>query len=245
MSDLSIPWDAQGDRDTTYSIIISLRNDMFELSHRLVGIYKTSNVGVIEAWRQESSNAGITLCSAPRALRSTTRIYGCRASRESRVPRLPAGQLLHHPAGPVRRWSRHSEMRVCLSFFQQTCPAPSPSLGAVVCLCHSRCLVDCPECPVWPCCIGPFPPRPSFYAQTRGSRSTSSSSSSRVPDPLAPISDMYSHRAVSGRLCRLASAPCHSPLPSPTHLIRMLSMRAPGVISPNLVPRSCTRLNST
>lgn len=27
-----------------YSIIISLRNDMFELSHRLVGIYKTNNV---------------------------------------------------------------------------------------------------------------------------------------------------------------------------------------------------------
>lgn len=26
------------------SIIISLRNDMFELAHRLVGIYKTSNV---------------------------------------------------------------------------------------------------------------------------------------------------------------------------------------------------------
>jgi hypothetical protein len=28
------------------SIVISLRNDMFELAHRLVGIYKTSNVGV-------------------------------------------------------------------------------------------------------------------------------------------------------------------------------------------------------
>lgn len=27
------------------SIVISLRNDMFELAHRLVGIYKTSNVG--------------------------------------------------------------------------------------------------------------------------------------------------------------------------------------------------------
>jgi structural maintenance of chromosome 4 len=26
------------------SIVISLRNDMFELAHRLVGIYKTSNV---------------------------------------------------------------------------------------------------------------------------------------------------------------------------------------------------------
>jgi hypothetical protein len=37
----------------------------------------------------------------------------------------------------------------------------------------------------------------------------------------------YSQRAVSGRL------------------MRMLSMRAPGVARPNLVPRSCTRLNST
>ena len=27
-----------------FSIVISLRNDMFELAHRLVGIYKTSNV---------------------------------------------------------------------------------------------------------------------------------------------------------------------------------------------------------
>lgn len=30
--------------DTGRSIVISLRNDMFELAHRLVGIYKTSNV---------------------------------------------------------------------------------------------------------------------------------------------------------------------------------------------------------
>lgn len=29
-----------------FSIVISLRNDMFELAHRLVGIYKTSNVSL-------------------------------------------------------------------------------------------------------------------------------------------------------------------------------------------------------
>jgi len=33
-----------GERRLTGSIVISLRNDMFELAHRLVGIYKTSNV---------------------------------------------------------------------------------------------------------------------------------------------------------------------------------------------------------
>jgi len=33
-----------GERRLTFSIVISLRNDMFELAHRLVGIYKTSNV---------------------------------------------------------------------------------------------------------------------------------------------------------------------------------------------------------
>lgn len=32
---------------TNSSIVISLRNDMFELAHRLVGIYKTSNVSLI------------------------------------------------------------------------------------------------------------------------------------------------------------------------------------------------------
>ena len=32
---------------TKCSIVISLRNDMFELAHRLVGIYKTSNVSVL------------------------------------------------------------------------------------------------------------------------------------------------------------------------------------------------------
>jgi len=32
----------------TGSIVISLRNDMFELAHRLVGIYKTSNVSTRE-----------------------------------------------------------------------------------------------------------------------------------------------------------------------------------------------------
>jgi hypothetical protein len=31
------------------SIVISLRNDMFELAHRLVGIYKTSNVNLRDA----------------------------------------------------------------------------------------------------------------------------------------------------------------------------------------------------
>jgi chromosome segregation ATPase len=33
------------------SIVISLRNDMFELAHRLVGIYKTSNVRLRNANR--------------------------------------------------------------------------------------------------------------------------------------------------------------------------------------------------
>lgn len=37
---------ACGVRVLISSIVISLRNDMFELAHRLVGIYKTSNVSV-------------------------------------------------------------------------------------------------------------------------------------------------------------------------------------------------------
>jgi structural maintenance of chromosome 4 len=40
-----------GDRILTVSIVISLRNDMFELAHRLVGIYKTSNVSENKLWR--------------------------------------------------------------------------------------------------------------------------------------------------------------------------------------------------
>jgi structural maintenance of chromosome 4 len=40
-----------GDRILTVSIVISLRNDMFELAHRLVGIYKTSNVSEHKLWR--------------------------------------------------------------------------------------------------------------------------------------------------------------------------------------------------
>jgi structural maintenance of chromosome 4 len=56
-----------GGRKLTVSIVISLRNDMFELAHRLVGIYKTSNVSEHELWRPTLMN------SVQRVLRSTIR----------------------------------------------------------------------------------------------------------------------------------------------------------------------------
>jgi structural maintenance of chromosome 4 len=54
-------------RKLTFSIVISLRNDMFELAHRLVGIYKTSNVSGHELWRPT------LMYSVRRVSRSTTR----------------------------------------------------------------------------------------------------------------------------------------------------------------------------
>jgi structural maintenance of chromosome 4 len=56
-----------GGRRLTVSIVISLRNDMFELAHRLVGIYKTSNVSGHELWRPT------LMYSVRRVSRSTTR----------------------------------------------------------------------------------------------------------------------------------------------------------------------------
>jgi structural maintenance of chromosome 4 len=56
-----------GGRKLSVSIVISLRNDMFELAHRLVGIYKTSNVSEHELWRPTLMN------SVQRVLRSTIR----------------------------------------------------------------------------------------------------------------------------------------------------------------------------
>ena len=44
-------------------IIISLRNDMFELSHRLIGIYKTSNQTRSEFYRNEMPNRNLQPCS--------------------------------------------------------------------------------------------------------------------------------------------------------------------------------------
>jgi hypothetical protein len=44
-------------RKLTFSIVISLRNDMFELAHRLVGIYKTSNVSEHELLRPMLMNS--------------------------------------------------------------------------------------------------------------------------------------------------------------------------------------------
>jgi hypothetical protein len=89
-------------------------------------------------------------------------------------------------------------------------------------------------------------------AHSTGDLSTFINSSSRVPDPAAPISDIYSHRAVCGRLVIVAGArvssvnrPFFVKRDNATHLIRILSILAPGVNSPNLVPRSCTKLNST
>jgi len=61
-------------------------------------------------------------------------------------------------------------------------------------------------------------------SQSRGLRSTSTSCASREPGAGWAS---YSQRAVSGI----------------EHMID--SIRAPGVCRPNLVPRSCTRLNST
>ena len=46
-----------GERKLTVSIVISLRNDMFELAHRLVGIYKTSNVSEHKLWRSILMNS--------------------------------------------------------------------------------------------------------------------------------------------------------------------------------------------
>ena len=43
-------------------IIISLRNDMFELSHRLIGIYKTSNQTRSEDLIIEMLNRGLIPC---------------------------------------------------------------------------------------------------------------------------------------------------------------------------------------
>jgi structural maintenance of chromosome 4 len=54
-------------RKLTVSIVISLRNDMFELAHRLVGIYKTSNVSYHKLWRS------ILMNSVQRVSRSITR----------------------------------------------------------------------------------------------------------------------------------------------------------------------------
>lgn len=56
---------------------------------------------------------------------------------------------------------------------------------------------------------------------------TATSLPSSLPSSGLPRSLLYSHRAVSGKL------------------IRILSIRAPGVLSPNFVPRSYTKLNST
>lgn len=64
------------------------------------------------------------------------------------------------------------------------------------------------------------------HAHAEGFRRTSKSRASS-DESSVPISGMYSHRDVRGKL------------------IRMLSIRADGVASPNLVPRSYTRLNST
>lgn len=63
-----------------------------------------------------------------------------------------------------------------------------------------------------------------YSTQSFGFRRTS-----RISSSLLPLSGacMYSQRASNGRD------------------IKMLSMRAPGVYSPNFVPRSYTRLNST
>jgi hypothetical protein len=60
--------------------------------------------------------------------------------------------------------------------------------------------------------------------------------------PSAPISDMYSHRAISGKLSQdSASSDSSSSCDRAeriTHLIKMLSILAPGVARPNFVPRS-------
>ena len=64
------------------------------------------------------------------------------------------------------------------------------------------------------------------YIHARSILNTPRSLRSLLPVSV-PSALIYSHRAVSGRL------------------IKMLSIRAPGVIDPNFVPRSCTRLNST
>ena len=63
-----------------------------------------------------------------------------------------------------------------------------------------------------------------YHTQSFGFFNTSNSLSSLDPGLGAC---MYSHREVSGKD------------------IKMLSIRAPGVYRPNLVPRSYTRLNST
>ena len=47
-------------------IIISLRNDMFELSHRLIGIYKTSNQTRSEGLMVEILDRELILCSTCR-----------------------------------------------------------------------------------------------------------------------------------------------------------------------------------
>jgi structural maintenance of chromosome 4 len=47
-------------------IIISLRNDMFELSHRLIGIYKTSNQTRSEDLMVEILDRELTSCSTRR-----------------------------------------------------------------------------------------------------------------------------------------------------------------------------------
>jgi hypothetical protein len=70
------------------------------------------------------------------------------------------------------------------------------------------------------CCVSRF-----IYAHSLGAFNTCISFPSSVPS--SPKSHIYSHLAVSGKL------------------IKILSIRAPGVISPNFVPRSYTRLNST
>lgn len=44
-------------------IIISLRNDMFELSHRLIGIYKTSNQTRSKDLRNEGPQPELNSCS--------------------------------------------------------------------------------------------------------------------------------------------------------------------------------------
>lgn len=66
-----------------FSIVISLRNDMFELAHRLVGIYKTSNVSLSSGL---SFNKKLTRCtSVQRVLRLTTRISDYKHGQRDRL----------------------------------------------------------------------------------------------------------------------------------------------------------------
>lgn len=95
-----------------FSIVISLRNDMFELAHRLVGIYKTSNVSLSSLSFFNKKTDTLCKCTKSIAIDNKDLRLQARPKRPPGVPPPTPGTLTRVvlPVTPTPR--RRAESKV-------------------------------------------------------------------------------------------------------------------------------------